>query len=793
MPNRTHINSLYLQLSIIIILAVVFIFGVHSFYIYTQTKNEVDNQIKTQLTRNIESIKRSIGDFMDAYSPNEYQKIIVELVKKQNIQAVIVNDYKLQKILREDNYRVGYIKDKNTTIEIDFNDPKQMALLSNPYYKKTIEITNKQEQKIGKITFFISNEVINSEIQNIIQEHISLAVLSAVVMSLILFLSIKYFILNHLTRIVKVVSNVDQYGVPLGEIQSQGSFEIRYIIDTINKMIETIRNSQHTLQENYELLQSEKDRFQLTIEATNDGIWDWNLVTDEVFYSNRWKSMLGYSENEIANDMYEWEKRIHPDDLKSALEALDAHLAGKTSIYENEFRMQHKDEHWIWILDRGKALFDENDKAYRMLGFHTDVTQQHTFNDSLKAEQKRYKSLLELSSDGIHLIDEDGKLYDCSKSFLKMLGYTIKEAENLYVTDWDPTVPIEKIKFMIQQLKYKSKSFERIHKRKNGTMFIASLNAKGIEIDGKQYLYVSARDVTKEKEHQLEIRKKLQKVIDTQSSILIVTDSKKLTFANKAFLEFFGYKNLESYLENHNCISEKFLVQEKFFNLNKIQEGEKTWIESLQNLSGRQRVVAMKNIQGMVHAFSISINRFEYDQYIVNFSDISDTITENFELIQQATIDTLTNAYNRMYFYKNIDYILKRNAQRNMDTGVIMFDIDKFKDVNDTYGHDIGDYVLKTLVNIAQRNTRKNDVLIRWGGEEFIVLCAINDMAKLEKISEHLRASIAHYKFDYVERVTCSFGCTIHDSNENILQTIKESDRKLYKAKESGRNKVICS
>ncbi|MDH4943782.1 sensor domain-containing diguanylate cyclase [Sulfurimonas sp. C5] len=792
MNNKLRLNSLQVQLSLIIFVTVSILFGIHSFYVYVQTKKELDHQIKTEITRNLDSISGSIAAFMEAYSPNEYQTIIAELIQKQDILAIVVHDYKMQKILGESDYKVGYIKEQNRIKELNFQNIKQMKLLASSYYKESLVISNKQGQEIGKITFYISDDALKAEIEEIIFDNIRLALLISSIMIVTLLFSIHYFIVNRLTNIINVINTRDDYGLPLQEIESQGSIEIRYIIDTINNMIGTIKGSRLELQENYKLLQDERDRFQLAIEATNDGIWDWNLKTNEVFFSERWKSMLGYHGDEIGNHVDEWKKRVHSEDLEKVIKDVQAHLNGETELYENEHRVQHKDGHWVWILDRGKALFDSNGEAYRMLGFHTDMTQRHMFIETLKAEQQRYKNLLELSSDGIHLLDTNGKLYEYSNSFLKMLGYTKEEAKNLNVKDWDVSIPKEKILPTIHELMVRPNSFETVHRRKDGSTFIANVNAKGIIIDGQKYLYASVRDVTKEKEHQLEIRNKLQKVIDSQSSIVIVTDAVKLRFVNRRFLEFFGYKYLENYLQKHRCISEKFIEQEKFFDLGKIHEGEKNWIESLLNLSGRQRIVAMRNNEGILHAFNVSINKFEKDEYIVGFTDITDTMTENLELAQQASIDTLTNAYNRAYFNNNIEYILKRHKNENMYTGIIMFDIDKFKDVNDTYGHDVGDYVLKTLIQIVQRYTRNPDKIIRWGGEEFIIVCATQDKTTLGKIAEYLRSMIESYKFDYVDNITCSFGCALHEQSQDILKTIKEADVKLYQAKEEGRNKVVC-
>ncbi len=133
-------------------------------------------------------------------------------------------------------------------------------------------------------------------------------------------------------------------------------------------------------------LQAEKERFQLAIDGSNDGLWDWDITTDEVYFSPRWKAMLGYEESEIGTQLDEWRKRVHPDDLKQTLKDVAAHIDGKSTIYENIHRVRHKQGHWVWILDRGKAKYDENGMATRMVGFHTDITRQKELEESLESK-----------------------------------------------------------------------------------------------------------------------------------------------------------------------------------------------------------------------------------------------------------------------------------------------------------------------------------------------------------------------------------------------------------------------
>jgi PAS domain S-box-containing protein len=111
------------------------------------------------------------------------------------------------------------------------------------------------------------------------------------------------------------------------------------------------------------------------MEGNRDGVWDWNAVTNVVFFSKRWKEMLGFDEDEISNHLSEWDKRLHPDDRDRVYADLNAHLNGETPYYETEHRLLCKDGSYKWILDRGKIMsWTEDGKPLRVVGTHSDVT-----------------------------------------------------------------------------------------------------------------------------------------------------------------------------------------------------------------------------------------------------------------------------------------------------------------------------------------------------------------------------------------------------------------------------------
>lgn len=169
---------------------------------------------------------------------------------------------------------------------------------------------------------------------------------------------------------------------------------------------------------------SKEERYRYAIEATNDGLWDWNLVTNEVYYSPRWKSMLGYSDDELENTLETWKNLIHPDDEKQAILDIELSHENKTTHYKNIHRLKHKDGHWVWIEIRGKTMFDENSKPVRTIGSHTDVTKE-------KVSEAEQQHLYELLQESQSLAKVGSFEYDlledkltCSDEIFKIYGFS---------------------------------------------------------------------------------------------------------------------------------------------------------------------------------------------------------------------------------------------------------------------------------------------------------------------------------------------------------------------------------
>ena len=137
-----------------------------------------------------------------------------------------------------------------------------------------------------------------------------------------------------------------------------------------------------------ESLRESERRYELAVSGTNDGIWDWDLRDDKVYYSPAWMQILGYKHQPLPHILSTWSDRVHPDDLESALQAVQNHLANQTVIYENIHRLRHRNGNYIWITAKGKSLRDQQGNPYRLVGTITDITEKKQAEEELKAAKK---------------------------------------------------------------------------------------------------------------------------------------------------------------------------------------------------------------------------------------------------------------------------------------------------------------------------------------------------------------------------------------------------------------------
>ena len=204
-----------------------------------------------------------------------------------------------------------------------------------------------------------------------------------------------------------------------------------------------------------EALEKSEERFRLAMKFANYGLFDWNLVTNEIYYSPGWKMLLGYENHEIQNEISVWKRLTAPEDVKKSWKMLNEVLEGKRDRFENEFKMKHKDGNWVDILSRANIVHDDNGKPIRVVGTHVDVTIRKKTEKELMESEERYRSLFASINDGVclHEIVYDGekpvdyRILDVNPSYETTTGIKSNTAvgtlaSKLYGSDRPPYLEI---------------------------------------------------------------------------------------------------------------------------------------------------------------------------------------------------------------------------------------------------------------------------------------------------------------------------------------------------------------
>ncbi|HET6420782.1 MAG TPA: PAS domain S-box protein, partial [Geobacteraceae bacterium] len=256
--------------------------------------------------------------------------------------------------------------------------------------------------------------------------------------------------------------------------------ELRVVRDGLEKRVAE-RTDQ--LGKTAEALRTSEERYALAVRGSNDGIWDLNLSTGEIYFSPRWKSMLGYEDQEIPNNVEEWKKRIHPDDRRMVMETRTAYLDGRIPVYEIDYRLRHKDGSYRWIHTRGTCLREPDGKPSRFAGSHSDITDRKRIEEVLRESEKKYRRLFEESKDSIFISDPERRIIDINQAGIELFGYT---KEEIFSLDLEKLYCNRKDRILLWQMLYRSgfvSDYEVEMKRKDSEKIVVHLSMSVIKDD----------------------------------------------------------------------------------------------------------------------------------------------------------------------------------------------------------------------------------------------------------------------------------------------------------------------
>jgi diguanylate cyclase (GGDEF)-like protein len=335
-----------------------------------------------------------------------------------------------------------------------------------------------------------------------------------------------------------------------------------------------------------------------------------------------------------------------------------------------------------------------------------------------------------------------------------------------------------------------TEKFEKNYMLKSFELNINNYILKPVD---KENLFIKIENVAKRwliRKKNIQKRVILQSILDNQSGLTILTDFKSISFASKSFLSFYNIKCVDDFFTLYDEVLHMFSINEKYISGKTKEE----FLNKYKNSKAIDKVVLLLGKDFQPKAFHVNIDKIrtynEDDLYLISMTNISIMQEQNIEISYKAYIDNLTGIYNRNKFEEVYNYEYLKFTRVGIKFCIAILDIDHFKKFNDTFGHLIGDEILKIMAKTVNENTRKIDTFARWGGEEFVLLMPATNIDGAKNLCENLRAKIEKIVHPIASKITCSFGITQINESDSLDSLFKRCDEALYNAKANGRNRV---
>jgi diguanylate cyclase (GGDEF)-like protein/PAS domain S-box-containing protein len=299
-----------------------------------------------------------------------------------------------------------------------------------------------------------------------------------------------------------------------------------------------------------------------------------------------------------------------------------------------------------------------------------------------------------------------------------------------------------------------------------------------------------------------------KKAVDLSNIVSKTNPKGIITYVNDKFCEISGYRREELIGKPHNIVRHPVMSSNTFQEVWETIKNKKTWSGLITNLKKDGRsyivdstIVPILDIDGdIVEFIAIRNDVTDFEQAKEQLSNLNKAMKHKVDelysmaqtLEQQASIDVLTGIFNRMKFEEFFEFELQKAKMQRTQLSIILLDIDDFKNVNDTFGHDIGDEILKSITKLISLNIRGTDTICRWGGEEFAILLPGTHLEQAKHVANNLRKTIYEAELNLIPiKTSCSFGVATLNDEDNKDSLFKRVDMTLYRAKNSGKNIVV--
>ncbi len=552
-------------------------------------------------------------------------------------------------------------------------------------------------------------------------------------------------------------------------------------------------------------LQDSEQRWKFALESGIQGVWDWNVPENKIYYSRTWVKMLGYDEDDITDDPHEWFSLIHPDDASEVMKKIKMHLDGLTNVYTAEYRLKCKDGHYKWVLDRGKIISTTPDnKPSRLIGTHTDIELLKSAELEREKLAERFQLAIESGKIGVfelHL--ESGKL-DWDERMIELYDLRADEKHD-QESDWKKHIhpmDLDRVNKEFQLTVTNGQDFDTEFRVITRMGNIRHIRAKATPIynSGNQIESVLGInwDITDEKilTNQLfEEKERLDITLRSIGDAVIVTNEHGLiTFTSTVAQQLLGKAGHQLHGKELSTVCTLKLDDENKQSIHPVALclEQKRTVKSTDYLN-------LETTHGKNYFVQYTANplRSASDEMIgcvLVLQDVTTTQRLQHELAHQATHDALTGLINRREFERKLAHHLDDARTHSTNHVIAMLDLDNFKIINDTAGHHAGDELLKHIADILDKRTRASDIVARIGGDEFAIILPNCEMSNAAKIAETIVNTVKQYRFNWEDKtyeVGVSIGLSGFKPKDITMEKLlAQADMACYQAKHMGGDSV---
>lgn len=529
------------------------------------------------------------------------------------------------------------------------------------------------------------------------------------------------------------------------------------------------------------------------------GSWEWDVASGQLWWSDETFRIFGLQPDEIAPTLEAFMARVHPEDRARVQKAVQESLRDDMP-YQVDHRLLRPDGSVRIVQERGTAERDAEGNPVRMLGTVQDITARKRAEEAVAESEARYRSLVAAMAEGVVVQDARGQITFCNEAACQLLGLSREQMLGLESRDprWHAIredgsfLPGEEHPAMVALAT--GQDVDRVVMgvlRPDGQRVWLTVNARPLLVPGEERphgVVTTFADITNAKDAQLNSQL-AEAVVNCTSQPIVVTDAEGfIVQANPAFCQLAGYESREIIGRPVGGVMHSGQQQPDFYvRLWQTLRQTGNWEGEVWNRRRSGEVVpqwlaitAIRNPAGTV------------ERYVGIYMDITEHKRREESMWKAANFDHLTGLPNRLLFQDRLRASLARARRQGGKLAVLFIDLDRFKQINDTYGHQAGDTVLQAVSRRMAARVREDDTLARIAGDEFMAL--LQNLRQPEQ-AEQIAAKLLEAATRPVDlggqevSLSCSIGYALFpDDDPEGDRLIELADKAMYRVKERGRN-----